>query len=78
MNFVRTLEPGLEVATESFLPALPTVKTGIWARKGLNLKRLSSFLDILVAQMRPLSLQEYEARKGAGSRRVKSLKRVAK
>src|SRR4029077_18981263 len=53
-NFTRTMQPGLVVATEAFLPALPAVETGLFARQGLNLKRLQGFLDALIPALAPL------------------------
>jgi hypothetical protein len=52
-NFERTMVPGLQVAADGFLPKLPLVETGLFARQGLNLRRLADFLSTLVAAVAP-------------------------
>jgi DNA-binding transcriptional LysR family regulator len=52
-NFERTMVPGLQVAGDGFLPKLPSVETGVFARQGLNLRRLADFLPMLLAAMAP-------------------------
>jgi DNA-binding transcriptional LysR family regulator len=50
----RVIAPGMEVVHDQ-LPALPDVKTGLFARQGLNLQRLDAFLRILEEALQPRS-----------------------
>jgi DNA-binding transcriptional LysR family regulator len=49
----RAMTPDVVIADEAFLPPAPTVKTGIYARQGLNTKRLVPLLQKLESLLRP-------------------------
>jgi DNA-binding transcriptional LysR family regulator len=49
----RAMTPELVIADEPFLPPVPYVKTGIYAREGLNLRRIMPLVQILEALLRP-------------------------
>ena len=49
----RAMTPDVMVANEAFLPPAPTVKTGIYARQGLNTKRIVPLLQKLESLLRP-------------------------
>jgi DNA-binding transcriptional LysR family regulator len=53
MNVERIITPDIQIATEDFLPAAPPVTTGLYARSGLRLKRLTAFLDMLIPILEP-------------------------
>ena len=47
------MTPDVVIADETFLPAAPIVKTGIYAREGLNLRRIMPLVQILEGLLRP-------------------------
>jgi DNA-binding transcriptional LysR family regulator len=49
----RAMTPELVIADEPFLPPVPVVKTGIYVREGLNLRRIMPLIQILEALLRP-------------------------
>jgi DNA-binding transcriptional LysR family regulator len=49
----RAMTPDVVIAEEAFLPAPPTIKTGIYARQGLNTRRLAPLLQKLESLLRP-------------------------
>jgi DNA-binding transcriptional LysR family regulator len=49
----RAMTPELVIADEPFLPPSPIVKTGIYAREGLNLRRITPLVQILEGLLRP-------------------------
>jgi hypothetical protein len=51
----RAMTPELVIADEPFLPPAPIVKTGIYAREGLNLRRIMPLVQILEGLLRPPS-----------------------
>jgi DNA-binding transcriptional LysR family regulator len=51
----RAMTPELVIASEPFLPRSPIVKTGIYAREGLNLRRIAPLVQILEGLLRPPS-----------------------
>jgi DNA-binding transcriptional LysR family regulator len=74
------MTPDLVIATESFLPNLPETKTGLFAREGLDVRRIAPFLRTLETVLRPkpvtekavapapTSLDRSQRRKSRGSR----------
>jgi DNA-binding transcriptional LysR family regulator len=49
----RAMTPDMIVANEGFLPPAPTVKTGIYAREGLNVRRIMPLVQILEGLLKP-------------------------
>jgi hypothetical protein len=49
----RAMTPDVVIADETFLPPAPIVKTGIYAREGLNLRRITPLVQILEGLLRP-------------------------
>ena len=49
----RAMTADVVIATEPFLPSCPIVKTGIYAREGLNLRRIMPLVQILEGLLRP-------------------------
>jgi DNA-binding transcriptional LysR family regulator len=49
----RAMTAELVIAGEPFLPPAPIVKTGIYAREGLNLRRITPLVQILEGLLRP-------------------------
>ena len=49
----RAMTPDVVIAEESFLPSAPVVKTGIYAREGLNVRRIMPLVQILEGLLRP-------------------------
>lgn len=49
----RAMTPDIEIAREPFLPPPPMVKTGLYAREGLNVRRITPLVQILEDLLRP-------------------------
>jgi hypothetical protein len=49
----RAMTPDVVIAEETFLPPAPIVKTGIYARDGLNVRRIMPLVQILEGLLRP-------------------------
>jgi DNA-binding transcriptional LysR family regulator len=49
----RAMTPEVVFATEPFLPPPPTVKTGIYVREGLNIRRIMPLVQTLERLLRP-------------------------
>jgi len=47
------MTPDMEIARESFLPTPPMIKAGIYAREGLNVRRVAPLVRILTEFLRP-------------------------
>ena len=47
------MTPDVVIAKEPFLPPAPIVKTGIYAREGLNIRRIMPLVQILEGLLRP-------------------------
>jgi DNA-binding transcriptional LysR family regulator len=54
----RAMTAELVIADEPFLPPAPIVKTGIYAREGLNLRRIMPLVQILEGLLRPPPARE--------------------
>lgn len=57
----RAMTADVMIATEPFLPPCPIVKTGIYAREGLNVRRIMPLVQILEALLRPPSVPQLAA-----------------
>src|SRR6185436_1998242 len=49
----RAMTADVVIANETFLPPAPIVKTGIYAREGLNVRRIMPLVQILEGLLRP-------------------------
>ena len=47
------MTPEMEVANDSFLPTPPMIKAGIYAREGLNIRRIAPLVRVLVEFLKP-------------------------
>jgi hypothetical protein len=47
------MTPDVVIAEEPFLPAPPIIKTGIYAREGLNVRRITPLVEILEGLLCP-------------------------
>ena len=48
----RVMSEGMEIVHEG-LPPLPSIMTGLFAREGLNLRRIAPFVRILQEALKP-------------------------
>jgi DNA-binding transcriptional LysR family regulator len=71
----RAITPDVVIADEGFLPTPPTVKTGIYARQGLNTKRLAPLLQKFESLLRPRPIALPTPSAPAVANRVKSRRR---
>ena len=53
LMMTRAMTPDMVIAKEPFLPPAPIVKTGIYAREGLNIRRIMPLVQILEGLLRP-------------------------
>ena len=53
LMMTRAMTPDVVIADEAFLPPAPIVKTGIYAREGLNIRRIMPLVQILEGLLRP-------------------------
>jgi DNA-binding transcriptional LysR family regulator len=53
LMMTRAMTPDVVIAKESFLPPAPIIKTGIYAREGLNIRRIMPLVQILEGLLRP-------------------------
>jgi DNA-binding transcriptional LysR family regulator len=53
----RAMTPDLVIADAPFLPPAPIVKTGIYAREGLNLRRIAPLVQTLERLLRPPAVE---------------------
>src|SRR5262245_20514368 len=54
----RAMTADVMIATESFLPPPPIVKTGIYVREGLNIRRIMPLVQILEELLRPPAMPQ--------------------
>jgi DNA-binding transcriptional LysR family regulator len=54
LMMTRAMTPEMVIADEPFLPPAPVVKTGIYAREGLNIRRIMPLIQTLEGLLRPL------------------------
>jgi DNA-binding transcriptional LysR family regulator len=54
LMMTRAMTPEMVIADEAFLPPAPVVKTGIYAREGLNIRRIMPLIQTLEGLLRPL------------------------
>ena len=54
LMMTRAMTPDMVIAERAFLPPAPIVKTGIYARDGLNIRRIMPLVQILEGLLRPL------------------------
>lgn len=53
LMMTRAMPPDVVIAKEPFLPPAPIIKTGIYAREGLNVRRIMPLVQILESLLRP-------------------------
>ncbi len=53
LMMTRAMTPDIVIAQDAFLPPAPIVKTGIYAREGLNIRRIMPLVQILEGLLRP-------------------------
>jgi DNA-binding transcriptional LysR family regulator len=74
----RAMTADVVIANETFLPPAPIVKTGIYAREGLNVRRIMPLVQILEGLLRPptappplpVQAEQPATEKGARKRRA--------
>jgi len=54
LMMTRAMTPDIVIAQDAFLPPAPIIKTGIYAREGLNIRRIMPLVQILEGLLRPL------------------------
>ena len=54
----RAMTPDVVIANEAFLPPAPIIKTGIYAREGLNVRRIMPLVQTLEGLLRPPPVPE--------------------
>jgi DNA-binding transcriptional LysR family regulator len=56
----RAMTADVVIAEETFLPLAPILKTGLYARDGLNVRRIMPLVHVLESLLRPPTIQQSE------------------